>query len=159
MSSSSSEETASTAAQVAALPDMPWSQLKARWIALFGEPPGINNRRYVVRRIAHRIQEDAYRVSHPALVEGNARRIKQLLETGRVVRRTAQVAPLVGSVLTRVHNGQVHRVKVLDGDVFEYQGRTFGSLSKVAREITGTRWSGPAFFGLRSNHDKKEQGA
>lgn len=159
MSSPSSEEAASTAAQVAALPDMPWSQLKARWIALFGEPPGINNRRYVVRRLAHRIQEDAYRVSHTALVEENARRIKQLLETGRVARRTAQVAPLVGSVLTRVHNGEVHRVKVLDGGVFEYQGRTFGSLSKVAREITGTRWSGPAFFGLRSNNDKKEQGA
>src|SRR5688572_30724544 len=67
VSSQSSEEIASTAAQIAALPDLPWSQLKARWIALFGEPPGINNRRYVVRRIAHRIQEDAYRVSHPVL--------------------------------------------------------------------------------------------
>lgn len=154
VSSSSSEEEESTAAQVAALPDMPWSQLKARWIALFGEPPGINNRRYVVRRLAHRIQEDAYRIRQPLLMSKNERRIKQLLETGCVARRKTQAAPLVGSVLTRVHNGQVHRVVVLGGGVFEYQGRQFGSLSKVAREITGTRWSGPAFFGLRSNNNK-----
>lgn len=156
MSSQSSEEIASTAAQIAALPDLPWSQLKARWIALFGEPPGINNRRYVVRRLAHRIQEDAYRISHPMLIDDNARRIKQLIDTGRVSRRPAHAAPLVGSVLTRVHNGKVHRVTALAGDVFEYQGRQFSSLSKVAREITGTRWSGPAFFGLRSSDDKKD---
>lgn len=158
MSSQSLEETESTAAQIAALPDLPWSQLKARWVTLFGEPPGINNRRYVVRRLAHRIQEDAYRVSHPMLIDDNARRIKQLIDTGRVSRRPVHTAPLVGSVLTRVHHGQVHRVTALADDVFEYQGRQFSSLSKVAREITGTRWSGPAFFGLRTNHDKKERG-
>src|SRR5687768_7401690 len=101
VSSQSLEETASTAAQIAALPDLPWSQLKARWVALFGEPPGINNRRYVVRRLANRIQEDAYRVSHPMLIADNARRIKQLIDTGRVSRRPVNAAPLVGSVLTR----------------------------------------------------------
>ncbi|MGO1069762.1 DUF2924 domain-containing protein [Lysobacter sp. CA199] len=151
MSSQSSNEIASTAAQIAALPAMSWMQLKAKWVALFGAPPGINNRRYVVRRLAHRIQEDAYRVSHPALIEDNARRVKQLLDTGRVSRRAAATAPLVGSVLTRVHDGKVHRVTVLEGGLFEHEGRQYTSLSKVAREITGTRWSGPAFFGLRSS--------
>ncbi|MBT2748263.1 DUF2924 domain-containing protein [Lysobacter sp. ISL-50] len=151
MSSQPSNETASTAAQIAALPDMSWIQLKAKWVDLFGAPPGINNRRYVVRRLAHRIQEDAYRVTHPKLIEDNARRTQQLLDTGRVSRRAATAAPLVGSVLTRVHDGKLHRVTVLEGGLFEYEGRQFTSLSKIAREITGTRWSGPAFFGLRSS--------
>ncbi|MGO1069613.1 DUF2924 domain-containing protein [Lysobacter sp. CA199] len=155
---SQSVQTASTAAQISALPDLPWHQLKAKWVELFGEPPGINNRRYVIRRLTHRIQEQAYRISHPTLIDDNARRIKQLLETGRVSRRVATAAPLIGSVLTRVHGGKLHRVTVLDGGLFEHEGRQFTSLSKVAREITGTRWSGPAFFGLKVSGDKKERG-
>ncbi|WP_408951449.1 DUF2924 domain-containing protein [Lysobacter sp. Hz 25] len=158
MTSQSLKETASIAGQIAALPDLPWNQLRTRWIALFGEPPGINNRRYVVRRLAHRIQEDAYRLSHPGLIDDNSRRISQLLETGRVSRRPVRAAPLLGTVLTRVHNGHIHRVVVLAGGLFEYQGQQFSSLSKVAREITGTRWSGPAFFGLRNQASKKGVG-
>ncbi|MER2267023.1 DUF2924 domain-containing protein, partial [Methylobacterium oxalidis] len=50
--------------------------------------------------------------------------------------------------LVREHAGQVHSVTVL-ADGFAWQGRTFTSLSKVARAITGTRWNGPRFFGLR----------
>src|SRR5260370_40647977 len=50
--------------------------------------------------------------------------------------------------LTRTWRGIVHHVDVLEGG-FEYRGERFGSLSKIARRITGTRWSGPLFFGLK----------
>ncbi len=56
-------------------------------------------------------------------------------------------APSVGSVLEREYGGVIHRVTVMDDGV-EYGGRRFRSLSAVAREITGTHWSGPRFFGL-----------
>ena len=54
-----------------------------------------------------------------------------------------------GTLLVRHHRGEQHRVVVLP-DGFLWEGRTFSSLSEVARAITGTRWSGPRFFGLRS---------
>jgi len=54
-----------------------------------------------------------------------------------------------GLVLSREWQGTMHRVTVL-GDGFEYRGERFGSLSQIARRITGTRWSGPLFFGLKA---------
>jgi hypothetical protein len=56
-----------------------------------------------------------------------------------------------GTVLTREWNGQIHRVMVVDGG-FAFDGRAYDSLSTVASAITGTKWNGPRFFGLR---DKK----
>lgn len=53
-----------------------------------------------------------------------------------------------GSVLVRLWKGKSHRVTVLD-DGFAFEGRVYNSLSEIAREITGTRWNGPRFFGLR----------
>jgi hypothetical protein len=66
-----------------------------------------------------------------------------------------QRKPAPGTVLTREWNGQHHRVMVLD-DGFAWDGRTFRSLSEIAKAITGTKWNGPRFFGLR---DKKHAGA
>ncbi len=53
-----------------------------------------------------------------------------------------------GTILAREHNGELHRVMVLD-DGFAWNGATYRSLSEVARAITGTNWNGPRFFGLR----------
>ncbi|MGO1069682.1 DUF2924 domain-containing protein [Lysobacter sp. CA199] len=142
---------ATIAAQVAALPSLPWIELKTRWLKHFGAPPGVNNRRYVIRRLADRLQEDAYRASGHPLVEDNAKRVARLLETGKITRRANAPAPTPGAVLTRLYEGRLHRVTVLADGGFDYEGRRFGSLSKIARDITGTRWSGPAFFGLRSS--------
>ena len=55
--------------------------------------------------------------------------------------------PQPGTLLTREFKGKVHVVKVLD-DGFEYEGRRYRSLSKIATEIAGTRWNGFTFFGL-----------
>jgi len=65
-------------------------------------------------------------------------------------RRTRNLTP--GTVLAREWNGQHHRVMVLDGG-FAWQERTYRSLSEIAKAITGTKWNGPRFFGLR---DKKQ---
>jgi hypothetical protein len=55
-----------------------------------------------------------------------------------------------GTVLGREWNGQMHRIAVME-DGFAWNGKTYPSLTKVAFAITGTRWNGPRFFGLRDN--------
>ncbi|MGO1073400.1 DUF2924 domain-containing protein [Lysobacter sp. CA199] len=139
----------SVAAKIAALEGLKWNELKALWNNLFGRDPGINNRRYVERRLTHRIQEDAAREHHAALLRSNERRIRHLLETGTIQPKKA-AAFRTGAVLTRRYQGVLHSVKILEDGRFEYAGSQFRSLSVIARKITGTRWSGPAFFGLRN---------
>jgi hypothetical protein len=67
-------------------------------------------------------------------------------------RMTTAVRP--GTILAREWNGQIHRVTVL-ADGFAWNGKTFPSLSKIALAITGTRWNGPRFFGLRDRQAKE----
>ena len=70
-------------------------------------------------------------------------------------RLTADVRP--GTMLAREWNGRMHRVAVL-ADGFAWNGKTYPSLSKIALAITGTRWNGPRFFGLRDKPSKEVQG-
>jgi hypothetical protein len=58
-------------------------------------------------------------------------------------------------VLTREYRGIEHHVAVTQDGQYEYQGRRYPSLSMIAREITGTRWSGPLFFGLKASAKPK----
>jgi hypothetical protein len=69
-------------------------------------------------------------------------------------RRTITLRP--GTVLGREWQGEMHRVVVL-ADGFSWNGKTYPSLSKVVRAITGTRWNGPKFFGLRKRQIKDTQ--
>jgi hypothetical protein len=62
--------------------------------------------------------------------------------------RSHGTRPVPGTVLTREYRGEVHQVTVLE-EGFEYRGKVFRSLSGIAKEITGTHWSGNLFFGLR----------
>ena len=63
--------------------------------------------------------------------------------------------PAPGTILRREHQGQVHEVLVLENGRFEYQNSVYRSLSGIAKEITGSVWSGPLFFGLRKRTEKK----
>ena len=60
----------------------------------------------------------------------------------------AAYRPKTGTRYVREHNGKLHEVTVLD-DGFEYEGENYRSLTEIATAITGTKWSGPAFFGLK----------
>jgi hypothetical protein len=74
---------------------------------------------------------------------------KRAVNAGRLI---ADVRP--GTILAREWNGRMHRVAVL-ADGFAWNGKTYPSLSKIAQAITGTRWNGPRFFGLRDNPSKE----
>ena len=136
------------AKRIAKLPTLPIAELRALWLATFGKPPVVANRKFLQRRIAYRWQATAYEALHPGVLARQRERIAELttyLDSARQP-RYRPLSP--GVVLVRSFNGAEYQVRVLEGDQFEYAGKRYGSLSEVARAITGTRWSGPKFFGL-----------
>jgi hypothetical protein len=142
--------TESVIARVAALNTMPTPALKAKWRELFGAEPPPYNRRFLESRLAYRIQELAYGGLKPETME-RLKAIAEDLDGGDPERRrrSAKDRPVAGTRLIREWQGTEHCVTVLDND-FEYQGRPYKSLSAVARAITGTRWNGLVFFGIKT---------
>jgi DUF2924 family protein len=127
---------------------MPIAQLRSKYRELFRtDPPRAFGPDLLRRSIAHRIQEKAY----GGLSRSTQRLLDQIMKafaakpTGKIV-LPRQIKP--GSFLVREWKGRSHRVMVL-ADGFAYDGKTFGNLSEIAGLITGTRWNGPRFFGLR----------
>ena len=136
-------------ARLATLKAMSVRDLKAEWEKLFGSAAPNNSRTFLEMRIAYRIQELTY--GGP---DRETRRMLDLLadEVEGLARRKNQIAdprnPVTGTKLIREWDSIEHTVTVLK-DGFDWQGRKFKSLSAVARAITGTRWNGYRFFGLR----------
>ena len=140
----------SVASQIARLPDLAMPDIKALWQKLFGDDTPTHNRQFLERRIAYRLQEVEFRKVDSNLLERNKRRIASLVETGKVKKRDRDYRPAAGTALTREYQGVEHRVIVTQDGQYDFQGRIYPSLSMIAREITGTRWSGPLFFGLKA---------
>ena len=145
----------SVVAQIAQLPDLPMEQIKALWQQLFSADTPTHNRQFLERRIAYRLQEVAFRKVDPNLLERNKRRIASLVETGKVKRRDPDYRPAAGTMLTREYQCQEYRVIATADGQYDFEGRMYQSLSIIAREITGTRWSGPLFFGLKPRAQPK----
>ena len=137
-------------ARIAALKTMAMPDLKRKWRELFDSEPPPYNRRFLESRLAYRIQELAYGGLKPETVE-RLRALGEQLDGGniRVRKLKADTRPITGTQLIREWKGIEHRVTIRDDD-FEYRGQPFKSLSAVARAITGTRWNGLVFFGLKN---------
>jgi hypothetical protein len=145
---------ASIVAELAALKAAPVGQLKTRWRELFDTEPPAYNRRNLEARLAYRIQELAF----GGLSRDTIKRLEALVGElnsggGKGRHRSALDRPLAGTRLIREWQGVEHCVTVRAHD-FEYQGRPFKSLSAIARLITGTRWNGLVFFGLKKQRAK-----
>ena len=137
-------------ARLAALKTMPIGELKQQWRDLFDREPPVFNRRYLESRLAYRIQELAYGGLEPEIVERLEALGEELSKAGDPgKRRDDPHRPVAGTRLIREWQGVEHCVTVRDDD-YEYQGRPYKSLSAVARAITGTRWNGWIFFGLKN---------
>jgi hypothetical protein len=143
----------SVLAQIAALKSMDAKALKARWRELFDTEPPPYNRRFLESRLAYRIQELAYGGLKPETVERLAALAEEIGGKGTRRARSAQERPIAGTRLLREWQGVEHSVTVRD-DGYEYQGRPYKSLSAVARSITGTRWNGWIFFGLKNQRTR-----
>ncbi len=131
---------------LARLPGLDAAALRGEWERLHLRPPPHDlTRDLLLRGIAHRLQEQAFGGLPPATV----RRLETIRAPTPATRARREKAgrPKPGTVLVRGWRGQTHTVVVRDRG-FEYQGRLHRSLSTIARDITGARWSGPRFFRL-----------
>lgn len=127
-------------AEIAGLRNLSRQPLKDRWRDLFkAAPPAAFTPDLLARGIAWRLQERAFG-GHSA----SARAALKCTDAPRALRRPA-LRP--GNRLVRRWRGRTYVVEVAE-DGFAFEGEPFGSLSEIARTITGTRWSGPRFFGL-----------
>ena len=141
--------TDSIPARLAALKTTPTPDLKTQWRDLFDSEPPPFNRRYLESRLAYRIQELAYGGLKPETVRRLERLGEELDGRDRKKSRTrADMMPIAGTRLIREWQGVEHVVTVT-AEGFEWQGRPYRSLSAIARAITGTRWNGWVFFGLK----------
>jgi hypothetical protein len=132
--------------ELAALSALSVKHLKDRWRSLYGtQAPSRISRELLTRAIAYRLQERAF----DGLKPSTRRLLERIAEGGLSSQmRVASHRTAPGTVLLREWQGASHQVAVLDDGVV-YRGRRYNSLSEVARVITGTRWSGPLFFGLK----------
>lgn len=136
-------------AKIAALPNMPMDDIKALWKSLFGTDNPTHNRQFLERRIAYRLQEIEFRKVDRALIDRNKRRIQQIIESGKNKKSDRDLQLAAGTILIREYQGKEFQVMVSVDGQYEYEGRPYRSLSRIAKEITGTAWSGPVFFGLK----------
>ena len=161
--------------EIEQLRQAPIAQLRARYRELFQEEPRSKHREHLLRRVAWRLQA----VSQGGLTEGALRRADEIANeadvrvlpppeflnggnaaaavAGRARARLDRRIPRPGTLLQREYRGDTIAVTVL-ADGFQYQGRHYGSLSSIAKEVTGTRWNGVAFFGLTRTRRRAKGG-
>jgi len=140
--------------EITRLRDLGIAELRARWQSAWGQkPPPHLPKHLLLRMLAYRLQSDHF---------GDLDRESQRLLDGspeaagkRAVDRSGTVSELrPGTILAREWNGRMHRVAVL-AEGFAWNDKTYPSLSTIAFAITGTRWNGPRFFGLRDRQTKQ----
>jgi len=127
-------------AELAALADMTLAQMRARWQAVSDKPVPQVRRTLLRLALAYELQATVH--------GGLSRRTEQRLAY-LAGKNSAPNAPRAGMRLVREWNGTLHTVTIDEDGLIHWEGKTWRSLSEVARAITGTRWSGPMFFGLR----------
>lgn len=156
---------------IAALRRMTVTQLREKYLEVFGEPSRSGNKDFLFKRVAWRIQS----LAEGGLSERAKRRAEELARDAdirttipksptvvapeRTVKRKAPTAhdrlPIPGTVLTRKYRGKQVEVKVLPAG-FQYDGQTYRSLSAVAKAVTGSHWNGHLFFGLTKGKTSHE---
>ena len=145
------------ARKIATLTDLTAQQLRTEWRRLYRNHPPRLSRDLLVRTIAYRIQELAYGGLSKATQRKLVALTKELQTNGGI---GSDPGPRVrpGARLVREWRGRTHTVVVTE-DGFEYAGKTYTSLSKIAQTITGAHWSGPRFFGLNGGEAAGVQSA
>lgn len=125
-------------AEVERLASLDLHALRAAWPARFGPPPRLRSPEFLRMKLTWRLQEEVY--------GGLDAHTRKLLAKGAAKSSGPQAQP--GVRLVREWKGERHEAEMLEDGVL-YRCRRYASLSEVARAITGSRWNGPRFFGLR----------
>lgn len=149
------------AVEIGELSGLDLTALRDRWRSVYGsDPPVRMSRELMIQAIAYRLQE----VAHGGLSRAARQKLAAAgKEAGTDRVRVPAKAPVRRSIkpgtrFLREWQGRSHEVIAMPDGRFSYRSRTFQSLSAIAREITGTRWSGPAFFGLDQQAKRRGNG-
>jgi len=138
------------------LPTMKTEQLRALWHELFGKPPHPKLRReLLIPIIAYRMQEKALGGLKPSTLRRLQSAAAQI-RAGKKLASSQVPCARPGTRMVRQWQGKLYEVVTVESG-FLCDGQKYRSLSEIARAITGTRWSGPAFFGLKNR--KAEEAA
>ena len=145
-------------ADISGLVELSISGLRDAWTERFdADAPPVRSRDVLLRMFAWRVQEEAF----GGLDFKSERQLRQI---GNALERDGSYEPQIrrdlspGVVVIREWKGVTHKVTVT-ADGFQYQGTHYRSLSDIARTITGTRWSGPRFFGLEQKNARPARAA
>jgi len=122
-------------------------EIKVLWKRLFGGDIPNHNRPFLKYRLAYQLQLIEFSNVDRNLLESKQRRIETLVRNGRLNQRSQDHPLPVGTTLTQLYQEVEHCMVVETDGQYAYQGRSYGSLSVIARKITDTRWSGPLYFG------------
>jgi hypothetical protein len=138
------------------LVDLETDTLRARWAKLFGVAPGPRiSPDMLIRGVAFAMQEEVDGGLSKSC-QRQLRRLAQTLRSGGSITEPAGAPSFKpGTRLIREWQGRVHEV-VIAGDTYIWSGKPYRSLSQIARAITGTRWSGPRFFGLETGKNARK---
>jgi hypothetical protein len=148
----------SLASEIASLSKLGIDELRERWKAMFGKAPSRDiSRSFLTRAIAYRVQEKALGGLKPSTQRLLAEFAHDRANGSALAAAPSRIVQ-PGAMLVREWRGISHQVSVLEKG-FSFGGRHYRSLSEVAREITGTRWSGPLFFGLKRSQQESLDGA
>jgi Protein of unknown function (DUF2924) len=135
---------------LARLPELDLGELRQQWRALYKADASPHlSRELLLRAVAYRMQEVALGGLRPKR-QRQLRQFAEQLKESREGRSRARPELKPGTRLVREWQGRTYQVLVLD-DGFSWQGTSYRSLSALARKITGTAWSGPLFFGLKTH--------
>lgn len=142
--------------EIAALAGLDLEGLKARWFELKGIPlPKFMRRELMTRAVAHAIREKVLGGLDTATQRKLDQLIRQIVPKGERA-PSARNRIKAGTRLIREWQGRTHEVTVTP-DGFVWQGARYRSLSEIARRITGTRWSGWVFFGIKKRANGGER--
>ena len=141
-------------AELARLSCLSVDDLKSAWTEIIGGAAPKNARRdYLLRAITHDLQCKSYG-GIPKILHRSLMKVADE-EKGKGIEGAMRTRSLkLGARIYREWKGAAHEVEVIEGG-YRYEGATFKSLSVIARKITGTRWSGPAFFGLKNAAERE----
>jgi len=143
----SQTETERISSEISRLFELKVSALKQQWRDVYGnEPPPRASKKLLASAIAYKIQERAFGGLKPSIIR-LLERASEEADGRQIPRRFTRAS--TGTVLIREWQGKSHHVTVLERGGVLYRTKSYRSLSQVARVITGCRWSGPLFFGLR----------
>jgi hypothetical protein len=134
-------------AEISRIENLSLNQLRELWRVRIGAVPKHQSADLLRRRLAYELQVRAYGGLRP-VVRRRLSKLHKAFAADPTYTPQASQRLKSGTILTREWKGTTHQVGILE-EGFEYSGKHYQSLSEISQRITGTKWSGPAFFGLR----------